>query len=123
MSSDLGTGDLNTKNSLWQTQADTLLANLRKAYDQLTGQPYSGTFDAASFSSGIINALKQIPTVAPFCNVGSITEIVFADVEKAVSAAEKSADRDRLTKLRDAVKKLDDLAPLEGESDEKQVPS
>ncbi len=62
-----------------------------------------------------------MPTVQPFCNVATIDAIVFADVEKAVSAAEKSPDRDRLTKLRDGLKKLNDLAPLEGEEDEKQT--
>jgi hypothetical protein len=121
IASDFGIDGLKLKETLWKQQVETLLGNLRKAFDQLTGQPYSGMFDAAKFSSGVIGALKQVPTVQPFCKVTSIGEIVFVEVEKAVAAAEKSPDRDRLTKLRDALKKLNDLAPLEGEIDEKQV--
>ena len=121
ITSDFGIDSLKTKETLWKQQVETLLGNLRRAFDQLTGQPYSGTFDAVKFSSGVISALKQVPTVGPFCNVSSIGEIVFENIEKAVAAAEKSPDRDRLTKLRDALKKLNDLAPLEGEGDEKQT--
>lgn len=121
ITSDFGIDSLKMMETLWKQQVETLLGNLRKAFDQLTGQPYSGSFDAAKFSSGVISVLRQVTTIEPFCNVASIGEIVFADVEKAVSATEKSPDRDRLTKLRDELKKLNNLAPPEGEDDEKQA--
>lgn len=121
IASDFEIGGLKTSETLWQKQVGSLLANLRKAYDQLTGQPYSGTFDTATFSHGVLHALKQIPTVEPYCDGTSIGEIVFAEVEKAISAAERSEDRDRLTKLRDTLKKLNDLAPLDGEEDEQHT--
>ncbi len=56
IASDFQIAGLKTKETLWKQQVETLLGNLRKAFDQLTGQPYSGTFDAAKFSSGVISA-------------------------------------------------------------------
>ncbi len=60
IASDFGIDGLETSETMWQRRVESLLANLRKAYDQLTGQPYLGMFDALTFSSGVLNALNRI---------------------------------------------------------------
>ncbi len=118
LSSDLKIELLQNNDKLWKEQLQSLITSLRQAYDQLTGTAYSGVFDPTTFATGVIDALKQIPTVQPYCDVQELAALDFPTIENAVSAAEKSADRDRLTKRRDAQSKLAALKPLESEQQE-----
>lgn len=119
LSSDLDLPTLRANEASWNQQSDRLTASLRIAYDQLTGKPYAGTIDYQVYSLGVIEALKQIPTLQPFCSVVQLHEIDFSEVEKAVSEAEKSTDRDRLAKIREAVILLKQKGPSDSEEYER----